>query len=173
MRSDGSFFWAPKSVPGRDLRKLDDLGMRREQRVRDESRVRIFGGRLLRAGELPAIGGGNFGGICSRCPFKTEYVLYRFCNTSIDFRSTRYPKIKAGFVVPLSIKWPPGHFMLDFPIGHILVYWVAHSRLVGFALRAGCESSHCSKCRLKKTGPFGPVFIFGGGLVRFRCAESL
>ncbi|CAH1747778.1 protein of unknown function [Thauera humireducens] len=42
MRSDGSFFWAPKSVPGRDLRKLDDLGMRREQRVRDDSRVRIF-----------------------------------------------------------------------------------------------------------------------------------
>jgi hypothetical protein len=80
---------------------------------------------------------------------------------------------KTAHYVPLSIKWPPGHFMLDFPTGHILVYWVEHSRLAGFALRAGRKSSHSSECSLKKTGPFGPVFIFGGGLVRFRCAESL
>ena len=44
--------------------------------------------------------------------------------------------------VPLSIKWPLGHVMLDFPFGHILLYWLfvvgkpkpAALKLAGFFL---------------------------------------
>jgi len=74
--------------------------------------------------------------------------------------------------VPLGIKWPPGHFMLDFPMGHILVYWVAHSRLTGFALRAGCESSRCSKCRLKKRDRSVP-FLFSAVVWRGSAAPRV
>lgn len=50
--------------------------------------------------------------------------------------ATRIVELKQRITVPLSIKWPPGHFMLYFPIGHILFYRVRHSTLAGSLLRA-------------------------------------